>query len=169
MCSDWRPVVPFYQQIQERKDDAAEKMSASREDSAGNVVESCINERVDFKKNIKWEIYTMKFSPPVRKLHDNSDLFGHAEQDRFSAIEQPKEPSEPDPPEPAPEEPAKQEAKQDGKGLEAKAASSSSKSASISSDGMTGSQASWNKSGSQAASRAILAKPRDRMYLCSKL
>merc|ERR1712083_201294 len=97
---------------------------------------------------IKWEIYTMKFSPPVRKLHDNSDLFGHADQDRFSAIEQPKEPSEPDPPEPAAEEPAKQESK----GLAAKAPSPASKSASTSSDGMTGSQASWNKSGSQAAS-----------------
>merc|ERR1712087_323872 len=43
-------------------------------------------------------------------------------------------------------------AKQESKGLAAKAPSPASKSASTSSDGMTGSQASWNKSGSQAGS-----------------
>merc|ERR1712039_2565 len=73
-------------------------------------------------------------------------------------IEQPKEPSEPDPPELAADEPAVQDNQEPEQGSEAKVSSSASKSASSASDGMTGSQASWNKSGSQDHAQNDLGK-----------
>lgn len=148
ISKEWRHVVPYYQQSQTRKDDAAEKMSASREDSAGNVVESNISHRTDLKKNINYEIYTLKFSPPVRKLHDDSLIccraIGEAEQDHRidtqEAIVSDVLTASPD---------AKEKEEEKGSSVGKK-----SSTLSMSSSGMTGSQASWHKTDSGGSASA---------------